>query len=330
MADYSGYVNAGLGAAQSQLNKNLAQGFIYPEYVSSQKDAPTQENYYNYTPTAPLAQIQSPNYSMSAGEYQGLMGGDYDKLQSALTTPGQNAATTAYNQGYNTLTNTMGGRGLYGSSIMQNHATNNLDSVYQQALANNAANAAAQRYGMEQAGLIDMNKFNLTREDQLNDFLTNKYKLDQTQNLNTYNSGADEATRRMAYDQGSMNWNQSYDDKMRDWKNNSAYEKYVYDLTRQQASDNFNTNKLNQALALAGGGSQLVGYQTQADTANNNLLMQQYLANQKAQQAEQTGWANLGVNLGAGLLNSGVASDIGGGLLDMLGDSIFDFSGLTF
>lgn len=328
MADYSQYVNAGLGAAQNQLNQNLAQGFIYPSYVSSQTNAPTQENYYNYTPTAPLAQVQSPNYKMEAGEYQGLLGGDYDKLQTALTTPGQNAATTAYNQGYKTLTNTMGGRGLYGSSIMQNQATNNLDSVYQQALANNAANAAAQRYGMEQAGLIDMNKFNLTREQQLNDFLTNKFKLDQSQNLNTYNSDAQENARKMAYGQGLMEWNQNYQDKTRDWKNNSAYEKYVYDLTRQQASDNFNISKLNQALALAGGGSQLVGYQTQADTAQQRLLLAQALADQQANAQSSTNWMNLASQGIGGLLSQPgqeLLGSVGNGLLDL----IWDMGGLA-
>ena len=137
------YTTFGLTEAQKLYQQQQAQGFQYPSYVSGATNAPTKENYFNYTPTAPMAQVQTPNYQLSAGGYQGLMGGDYDKLQSALQQPGQMAATDAYNTGYTNLNNTMGGRGLYGSSMMANQATQGLDKTYQNALASNASGAVA-------------------------------------------------------------------------------------------------------------------------------------------------------------------------------------------
>jgi hypothetical protein len=104
---------------------------------------------------------------VNAQDYTGqLMGGDYNALQYALTAPGAIAANTAYKQGYTNLTNQMGGRGLYGSSLMQNQATNNLDSVYQKSLATNAANAAAQRYALQQQGTEHLNDYNATMYGQ--------------------------------------------------------------------------------------------------------------------------------------------------------------------
>lgn len=114
-----------------------------------------QAAYQSVNTTANAAGYNWQDYGQAAPTYQGLMSGDYNALQQALTTPGAIAANTAYNQGYSNLTNTMGGQGLYGSSIMQNQATNNLDSVYQNALATNAANAATQRYGLQQTDLTN-------------------------------------------------------------------------------------------------------------------------------------------------------------------------------
>ena len=331
MTDYNDYTTAGLTASLNQLGSNLNKQFTYPEYVSSATNSPTKESYYTYTPTTPLAQIQSPNYQLSAGSYQSLLGGDYDKLQTALTTPGEISAKTAYNQGYNNLNSTMGGQGLYGSSIMQNQATTNLDSVYQNALATNAANAAASRYELEQAGLIDLNKYNLTREDQLNEYGTNKYKLDQSQALNTYNANASEAARKMAYGEGLMNWDQDYADKLTEWKNNQLYDKYVYDLTKNDASNAYDLSKLNQALALASGGSSLVSSQNTANSATTSSLIQKLIADQKADTDTTTGWMNLASTSGGGLLQAllGSGTSSSSGLLDSLYDSIWDMSSLA-
>lgn len=190
MADFDAYTTAGLTKAQELMNKTPVG---YPSYVSSAAKSPTQQAYYQYKATDPMAQITAPDYQLKTGDsqdwsqwtpggsvqysevnptakaadysfqtygqtapqYRGLMSGDYEALQNALILPGSQAARTAYDTGYTNLKNNMGAQGLYGSSIMQNQALNNLDRVYQDALASNAAKAAATRYGMQQTDLTN-------------------------------------------------------------------------------------------------------------------------------------------------------------------------------
>jgi hypothetical protein len=302
------YTTYGLDQAQQLYQQQQAQGFQYPSYVSGAQNAPTKENYFNYTPTAPMAQVQTPNYQLSAGSYQGLMGGDYDKLQSALQQPGQLAASDAYNTGYTNLNNTMGGKGLYGSSMMANQATQGLDKTYQNALASNAAGAAAQRYGMEQTGLQNMNTFNLSREQELNKYNAQMAELMRNQNADVWKSQATEADRSMQYGQGQMNYNQSYADQMRQWQNSQAYEKYTYDLARQQAQRSQQEQLMNQALAISGQGAPLVNQAQAAMTAEANRNTQAQIAAENNSIASQNGWLGALGTLGGGLLGGGTSA----------------------
>ena len=152
LMDASTAAQTGLGIAAQYATSTPTT--TYPSYVSSAAQSPTQMDYAGYTPTTPMATITAPDYTMNAGaapEYKGLMGGDYNALQQALYDPAAQAAQTAYQQGSANLANTMGGRGLYGSSIMQTQANNGLEFAYQNQLRNAASNAAAQRYGMQQS-----------------------------------------------------------------------------------------------------------------------------------------------------------------------------------
>lgn len=184
--------NAARGVATSglQMAQNLYTGLLenytrgqmtYPGYTPTQSKAPTQAAMYNYTPTAPIQQIQAPNYQYSAEgnnqagaqynpsqvginmsqvpnapQYQGLMGGDYDALQQALAQPGQLEAQRAYELGQKQLESKMGAQGLYGSTMMGN-SMSDLSRAYQETLAKNAATAATTRYGMQQQDLTNQN-----------------------------------------------------------------------------------------------------------------------------------------------------------------------------
>jgi hypothetical protein len=156
-----------------------------------------------------MASITTPSYQYTASdapEYKGLMGGDYDKLQQALYDPAAIAAKTAYQQGVNNLNNTMGGRGLYGSSIMQNQANQGINTVYQNTLASAASNAAAKRYELQQSGLNNQNAFNkdlyglgLTRESGINQYGLNRAGQDATQEANIWKAMQTEAARKQGY-----------------------------------------------------------------------------------------------------------------------------------
>lgn len=298
------YSIAGLSTAKGLLNNEQETPFQYPQYVSSANRQPTQEQYYNYTPTAPLAQIQAPNYQQSGGNYQGLMGGDYNRLEQSIRQPGEQAARSAYDQGYNNLQTTMGNRGMYGSSMMANQATQGLDATLQKTLADNAAMAATQRYGLEQTGLIDLNKYNLSREQQLNQYNMGNTELQQSQAATTQQAEANEAARLMGYGEGKMNWNQGYADQVRQWQNQQDYEKYAYELSRMQAEKANRESQFNMALALAGQGAPLVNSAQQSITSQNNLAAQQAMAAENNAVASKNGW----ITAGAGLLGAAVGA----------------------
>lgn len=279
-----------------------AQGLIsntgytaYPEYVASQQKAPTQTDYVEYNPISPLANVTAPDYK------NGLFGGDYDALQTALTTPGANAATTAYNQGTANLTNVMGGRGLYGSSIMQNQQTNALDSTYQRAMADNAANAAATRYAMQQKAAEDQNKFNATIYPN------------QLQSANDqYKAGLLGTQDKRAYDVNKLTWDKSYQDALTAWENAKSYEKYQYDLANRADKNAWSEQQLNSLLALAGQGAPLVSATNSATSAYNNYLASINASNQAYKSANQAGWLGAAGTIGAGLLkNEDLVNSIG-------------------
>jgi hypothetical protein len=205
---YDKYTMNALDYAQGLMGKSYAQ---YPSYVSSQQNAPTQSNFYNYSPTDPMTQVNVPNYqytadsatpwqnwtaknapsygtvgtnaqtadwkwnnyNVAAPTYNSLMRGDYDALQQALTTPGQIEAQNAYNQGMVNLNAAMSGQGLYGSSMMGNQMNQGLNREYMNALSTNSANAAATRYGMEQQDLTNMSAQELAAwQAKLNESIT--------------------------------------------------------------------------------------------------------------------------------------------------------------
>ncbi len=83
-------------------------------------------------------------------EYKRLMEGDYTRLEQALRDPAQRAATNAFEQGQNYLDDVMSGRGMYGSSVMSKQANEGLNKRYMDTMADAAAQAVAQRYGLQQ------------------------------------------------------------------------------------------------------------------------------------------------------------------------------------
>lgn len=287
---FDSYITSGLEAAKGLLNQGYSAYQQYPSYVPSQASAPKEYDYYNYTPTTPMQQIQQPNY-------KGLMEGDYDKLQQSLTAPGQQAATDAYQQGLVNLQDTMGGRGLYGSSIMGNQQVQGLDKVYQNTLAQNAANAVAQRYGLQQQDLSDLNKF-----------MAQNYATQVGENANIWKSNAAESANRGAYDSSNLAFKQSQDEMLRDWKNKQAYEKYTYDLAKNAYLNQIQENLFNKATALAGTGTPL----TQMATNYNLAQQQAAAAQQAASQASSAANMNSWLGLAGGLLGTqGVQNYIG-------------------
>ena len=220
--------------------------------------APTWQN-ANFTPAQIQAAYQKLGY---APNYQGLMGGDYNALQQALTTPGEIAARQAYEQGQTNLANTMGGRGLYGSSIMQNQARTALDQPYIDALTTNAANAVAQRYGLQSSDLASQNQFGLNiygqqmGENQVanqqgyNVATANQADIQQRNQLNASQNLAQNAQntdiygRQLEFQQNQQGlMTDVYGKQLAQQQAKNAYNQNIYglDIGREQNVNSFNS-----------------------------------------------------------------------------------------
>jgi len=288
---YDPYVISGLDKASSLVNSQTAQQ--YTPYTSTAANSPVNTQFYNFQSTNPMQQINAPDYTLSAGNaptYQGLMGGDYNSLQSALQQPGQQAATSAYQMGTQNLNNTMSGKGLYGSSVMQQQQTNGLDKVYQNALADNASNAAVQRYNMQSTDLKNQNDFGLNLYAQ---------KLAEQKDMNAYNAQETAGQREQAYNMFNTdamnsdalnqfnnlkyNADKQYNEQLNNWQNQQNYEKnFLYPQAKQAFDQSQQETLINQALSLAGQGAPL------ATAAQNAALKDQEIAAQQAMSAQKS------------------------------------------
>lgn len=266
---YGNYITTGLTGAQNTIQNSPAQA--YTPYTSSAAKAPTQTQMYDYTANTPMQQINAPNYTMSAGnapayqqssnyqitpqtaqwnnlaqaapQYTGLMNGDYDALQSALQQPGQLAATNAYNTGIQNLTNAMSGRGLYGSSIMGQQQVQGLDREYQNAVASNASQAAATRYGMQQGDLQKAADMNMAGYQQMMEQSLAKNAQGMQQAQLTQQGLLSNAQNMMAADQAKNQFGLDlYGQKLAEQKDLNAYNAQETAGARDQAYNAFMTN----------------------------------------------------------------------------------------
>lgn len=240
------------------LNYSTQTGYtpnLYPGYVSPPSGVGEQVTMPDYQPYALPSWQQTTAVSPT---YQGMMGGDYDAWQKALTTPGEIASKTAYDQGYTKLNNQMGGQGLYGSSIMANQARTALDTPYQQALATNAANAAATRYGMQQTDVNNQNTFAqnaygqaLGYNEAQNNFAANLAGTGVNQAMNQYNAAYNKANAMQNYNNLAAGSSEDYN-------------QYLYNLA---AMGYGNTQQLTQ-LGLLGNANAVSQAQSNFNATN--------------------------------------------------------------
>jgi len=206
------------------------------------------------------AQQNAPGQTAKAPVYTGLMGGDYDKLQSSLAVGGRQAAENAYNTGTQNLTNTMGGRGLYGSSVMQQQQTQGLDREYMRAQAANEANAAAQRYAMQQAD------YKTAYEGAMQGYGINTAATTAANNLQGQigMNAADIASKNYATDQGLIGQKYGYDTQA---NSSVLHDKSMSDTAIMTNNTNLASIQGQIEAAKSAGNNQLVASLTAAAAA---------------------------------------------------------------
>jgi hypothetical protein len=168
-------------------------------------------------------------------------------------------------------------------------------------MADNAANAAAQRYALQQKAAEDQNQFNAT-------IYPNQLQAANDQ----YKAGLLGTQDKRSYDVNKLTWDKSYQDALTAWENAKSYEKYQYDLANRADKQGYNEQQLNSLLALAGQGAPLVSATNQATSAYNNYLASINASNQAYKSANQAGWLGAAGTIGAGLLkNEDLVNSIG-------------------
>ncbi|MFZ5427713.1 MAG: hypothetical protein ACOZEN_12120, partial [Thermodesulfobacteriota bacterium] len=117
--------------------------------VNTQWQAPDYKsfNYQKHNAGGPDPTYKT--YGQAAPAYKGFNGGDYDRYELNLRAPGEQAAKRAYDTARRDLADAYSSKGMYGSSQYTRQMDTQVNRSYMDALTDNAAHAATQRYGFQ-------------------------------------------------------------------------------------------------------------------------------------------------------------------------------------
>jgi hypothetical protein len=312
----AGYTEAGLGSAHSMLAAMRARGSVgYP--ATPQLEGPAETGFYDYTPSSPIQRIQSPDYRLMQGEgaiesgYQGLMGGDYNRLEQALYDPAAAAAKRAYEQSRIDLENAMNARGTYGGSEFARQMTEGVGRTYQETLANAAAQAIAQRYGLQSQEQAQAEQFRqeatrmgLMREQNYNTFMLNQAAQRQAQEQNIWQSNMAETLRSQEYAQQRWAQQAAGAQGAIDFRNQQAMMNYQNEIAARAGGLAEEESAFNRYLALAGLGAPMTSANLQYQAAIQQAQAQRDAAAKAAGASTWGALANTAGQIGGGLLGN--------------------------
>jgi hypothetical protein len=262
----------GMGGAKEAYDRLLNMPQYYPDWWGQDYQAMDPSKWQNQYPEF----IDVPTYggismpgayqptNATPGPYQGLMEGDYDRLEEALRQPGETAAKNAFEQGGNYLKDIMGSSGMYGSSVMGNQANEGFGQKYMDTLASNASNAVGQRYGMQQGDLQFGSNFDLQRAAQQiqdNQFGANYglslANLGRQDALDQYKSALTGRNMLADYNTDRFQFDYGLDEAARKEHNALLENRFGYDLSSQDWLRDRNKELMQLGLGLAGQGAPL-------------------------------------------------------------------------
>lgn len=236
----------------------------YPAYYGNSLQGPGQQQVAGYVANQPYQQVG------------GLMGGDYNRLEQALQAPIYQQQQDAIAQ----LNNTIGGRGLYGSTGtgMHDQSLNDLYARTGSALSQ----ATAQRFGMQ---MEDMGQ-----------------RMDE--NRSAWAAGLADAQRRQGYDQSALDTQFANDEAQRQFANSLLGGQFDYSLAKNAYDRALVQDDYAAALGLATGAIPAYGTSLNNSLGYYNADQQAQMAQSQADAANTAGWLGAGGSLLGGMLGS--------------------------
>jgi len=312
----AGFTEAGLGTAYDMTSAMRARGNVaYPQAPSL--EGPADTGFYDYTPSSPIQRIQAPDYRLMQGEgaiqsgYQGLMGGDYGRLEQALYDPAAAAAKRGYEQSRIDLENAMSARGTYGGSEFARQMTEGAGRTYQETLADAAARATAQRYGLQSQEAAQGEQFRqeatrmgLMREQGYNTFMLNQAAQRQGQEQNIWQANMADTMRQQDYSQRLWAQQAAGAQGIVDFRNQQAMMDYQNSIAARAGGLADEESMFNRYMAMAGLGAPMTSASLQYQSALAQARAQQTAASRASGAATWGALAGAGGQAAGGLLGN--------------------------
>ncbi|GAB6038187.1 hypothetical protein JCM15519_27460 [Fundidesulfovibrio butyratiphilus] len=293
---------------KSYLSDNQWWGNTAQSPASTTWTAPTYQNYnfqkLDYSTPAPTYQT----YAQDAPTYKGLNGGDYNRYELSVRTPGELAANTAYKTAKTDLADAYSAKGLYGSSQYTRQMSDNLQNNYMNTLTTNAANAATQRYNLQQqdqqfasqqemqAWVARMQENQAANQQRFQSWTTDYgYKQNENNLLNQLGAQNNAAMNQFNYQSSvaQRDWNDQQANRQINFQNSLAQDRQNWDLQRLNWDTTQNDNAWNRIFGVYG------DYDPETERYQKKLLREQVKAAENSNSSG--GLLSIGKSLLSGL-----------------------------
>lgn len=271
-----GLTQAHLLASANNVNVYQPKSYLTDDqWWGNKAQAPTQTQWQapSFQKLDSQASPTYQTYAAQAPTYKGLSGGDYDRYELNLRAPGETAAQRAYQQAKTDLDDAYSARGLYGSSQYTRQMTGDLQSRYMDTLADNAAQAASNRYQMEQKDLQyaqdnEMRAWmaRMSENQAANQQAQRAWEVDYGNRL-TENNLMNQYAYESSVDQ--RNWDDQMANRQTSFTNTLAQDRQNWDQNRLNWDANQNDATWNRIMGLWG------NYDPEAEAWQRKILKNQ-------------------------------------------------------
>jgi len=287
-------VKFGLGQAKDIMGQAAARQYDFPDWYGGQMQAPG-----GTVPAAQMQQYSVGEYTKPAGTslgdmnridmptYTGLMGQDYNRLESSLRDPAMQQIGERFGRSNAASDMRMGAGGMYGSSVDADMMN---ERARAQAMAESQAinQATAQRYGLQSQDLANMNQFNLgatglgMQQEQnvwganLQEALRKDAQTNAQNQFNLSRAGLmqGQAQNLFGAQMAGLSWEDQQKERARTFQNQQLADQANWGLMGNQYQQGLDDTAFNRAMSMATGSMPTYNAQIQADASRDTGLME--------------------------------------------------------